>query len=158
MGLDLPGQNPSTMEATRVPLSLPPLCWLHGYTWIQPKAGRGVIHPCREPWEASHVASGPGLCVSWSHFPNSPSWWASFTCSGPLTRLRVSGLDLPSQWRHTFQLQNPHNLHLNSSIKISYTFDLVEFAQCLGEKKNVKQKKRRRGWSGKQQSNIISQL
>lgn len=144
MGPDLSGQNPSAMEATRVPLSLPPLCWLHGYNWIQPKAGRGVIHPCREPWEASHVVSGPGLCVSWSHFPNSilmgfrHLFW-------PLDQAPGSGLDLPSQRRHTFQLRNPHNPHPNSSFKISYTFDLVEFAQWLGERKNVKQKKRRRG-------------
>ena len=76
----------------------------------------------------------------------------------PLDQAPVSGLDLPSQRRHTFQLRNPHNPHPNSSFKISYTFDLVEFAQWLGERKNVKQKKRRRGKKKKQQSNIISQL
>ena len=135
-------QHNGSKQSTSEPPS--PLLLL-GDNWIQRKAGQGVIHPCREAWEASHVASGPGLCVSWSHFPNFPSWWASFTCSGPLTRLQVSGLDLPSQPRCSFQLQNPHNLHPNSSFKISYTFDLAEFAQWLGEKKNVKQEKKEKG-------------
>lgn len=65
------------------------------------------------------------------------------------TRLQVSGtganfpvdFEFPAE---TLQLRKHYNWHPNSSLKISYTFDLVEFAEWLVRKKNVKQKKRRK--------------
>ena len=125
-------EPPSLLLAARLQLDI-----TEGRKRSLPSLQRGLGR-----WPSVASRSDLSLSGSWSRPPSPPSWPASFTCCGPGKAPRVrDGFPFPAE---TLQLRNHHNLHPNSSLKISYTFDLAEFAEWLVGKKNVKQKKEKK--------------
>lgn len=90
-----------------------------------------------EPGKLEVTASGPGL-MSWFHQTLHPGGLPSPVLA--LDQAPVSGLDLPSSGDIRSSCKSPQSALLIALFKISYTFDLVEFAPMSRREENVTEK------------------